>query len=200
MASQNKTAEDLVLMHQGASVADLSTIFNMSPQEVNKRIVGKVPPSRVQGKSIRYQIRDAAPFLVNVAFDPEEIIKNMAPEKLPSRLQKAFWEAQLARTKFEVEKGDLWSTQRVVEVLGKVFKAIRIAILMFNDTVEQETALSPEQRVILVRLGDRLLANAHKQLVEQFANYVPPADEHGRTLHEEVESDAVPFDDGFGDE
>jgi hypothetical protein len=195
MAHERKSIEDLVLMRQGASVADLAEIFGMTPQEVNKRIVGKVLPTNATGKTVRYHLREAAPYLCNVVFDVEDYLRTMSPEKLPPKLQKAFWEAQNARQKHEIDKGDLWKTERVIEVLSEVFKAIRVSVMMLNDTVEEQVELTKDQRDIITKIGDGFLNDAHAALVDKFKDYKPPADEHGRPLGDEEEEEV--FDDGF---
>lgn len=202
-----KSGAELELIYKGATVSDLAIIFDTSPIEVNRRIAGKVAPITHESKVPKYRIRDAAPYLCNVIFDPEEFLKGMSPAKLPPALQDAFWKAQLSRQKFEEDKGDLWRTQRVVEVMGEVFKTIRMTTLMFVDTLEQETEVTARQRKVIQDLADGLLKTAGDALVEQFADYVAPADEHGRPLKEEEVpqfplSDSIeePFDDGFGDD
>lgn len=207
MATQAKSSAEIQMVYHGAGVSDIAIIFDMSKNEVNERIAGKVAPVGVDAKIPRYRIRDVAPYLCNVVFDPEEFLRNLSPAKLPPALQDAFWKAQRNRQAFEEDKGDLWKTQRVIETLAEVFKTIRMTILMFNDTLEQKTELTPKQRQVIQKLGDGLLKAAHENLVNQFKDYVPPSDEHGRPLKEEeahssamvVHNDPEPFDDGFDD-
>lgn len=211
MSNKPRAAADLRVIYEGASSHELSVMFDLSVNEVNKRLVGKVAPVGVDAKAPRYRIREAAPYLCNVVFDPEEFIKNLSPAKLPASLQDAFWKAQINRQKFEEQKGDLWRTERVIEVLGNVFKTIRMTILMFNDTIEQKSEITPKQREIIQELGDGLLETAHKNLVEAFADYKPPVDEHGTPLAEEkapalhmedvsvLDNDGARIDDGFDD-
>jgi hypothetical protein len=211
MSNKPRAASDLRVIYEGASSHELSVMFDLSVNEVNKRLVGKVAPVGVDAKAPRYRIREAAPYLCNVVFDPEEFIKSLSPAKLPAALQDAFWKAQINRQKFEEQKGDLWRTERVIEVLGNVFKTIRMTILMFNDTIEQKSDITPKQREIIQELGDGLLDTAHKNLVEAFSDYKPPADEHGTPLAEEkvpalhmedvsvIDSNGARADDGFDD-
>ena len=204
-----KSSEEMTLVYNGATVTDLSVIFDMTPPEINRRIVGKIVPVTASGKVPRYRIRDAAPYLCNVVFDIEEFLKNMSPAKLPPALQDAFWKAQRTRQEFERDKGLLWDDTRVKEVLGEVFKTFRMTVLMFTDTVEQQSELSPQQRMIIQGLGDGLLEMAHQNLVKQFQGRVASTDEHGRVLKEEVEptlfssdgdeATAPVFNDGFDD-
>lgn len=212
--STARTSEEMTIIYKGATVGDLAQIFDMTPNDVNKRIVGNVPSVNPDHRVPRYRLRDAAPYLCNVVFDIEQFLKDMTPAKLPPALQDAFWKAQRTRQQFEAEQGELWSTQRVVEVFAEVFKTFRMTVMMFSDSIEQEVALSPQIRQILNEKGDALLDMAHKNLVAQFVDRVPADDEHGRKLKEadqvvistnesagyaQEEHEDEEFDDGFGD-
>lgn len=174
-----KTSDELKIVHIGATPSELGMMFGMSPQEVNRRIVGKVVPVKTEHKLPRYRVGDAAPFLCNVEFDVEEYLKGLSPKKMPPSLQKAFWSALRERQDYEENRGELWRTQRVVEVLGEVFKSISMTAQMFEDTVSQQTELTPQQRKILVELSENLRTAAKASLVDRFKNYRPADDEHG---------------------
>lgn len=199
-----KSQAEMKVIYHGATVTDIGAMFGFTPQEVNARIAGRVTPVEVEGRNPRYRVRDVAPYLVNPVFDVEEFLRNMTPAKLPPALQDAFWKAQKNRQDFEEEKGDLWRTSRVVEVMGDVFKSIRMSVMMLTDTVERSSELTPKQRAIIIEVGDSFLKYARQKLKEDFEPYVPPNDEHGRPLDEEAEPPmmSVPtedpeFDDGF---
>ncbi len=198
-----QSSEELTLLYNGATANELAILFDMSVNEVRRKIIGVVDPITGPNKVPRFRVREAAPYLCSVVFDPEEMIRTLTPAKLPPALSHVFWKAQKDRQDFEERKGDLWRTQRVIEVFSEVFKTIRMTILMFNDTLEQRADVSPEQRKIIQQLGDGLLDQAHEALVKKFESYVPPADEHGRPLAEEKSGAVVEppedFDDGFGE-
>lgn len=178
--------DHLIAIHDGVPATTLAQIFGLDHKEVNKRIAGKVTPIASKDKYTRYRIRDAAPYLVDLKLDPEEYLKSLSPSKLPPALQDAFWKSLLSRQKYEENKGDLWRTARVFEVISASFKVIRLTILMFNDTVSQQTELSERQREIIQTLTDGLLANLHTALVDEFEMYVAHDDEHGKPLSEEA--------------
>ena len=182
-------------IYDGCTITTLGEIFGLEHKEVKKRVVGKVPPVLPQkGKFVRYRIKDAAPFLVDSKIDPEELFKNLSPSKWPPALQDAFWKAQNSKQKWEENRGDLWRTKRVFEVISSAFKIIRMTILMFVDTVGQRTELSQEQRRIIQELGDGLLESLSKALIDEFAFYDPSEDEHGAPLTENqlMNSEEVP--------
>ncbi|MBT9159033.1 MAG: hypothetical protein DDT26_00282 [Dehalococcoidia bacterium] len=172
--------EELAFVYDGVPVTTLAEIFDLDPKEVNRRIVGRVNPvTSPSGARLKYRIREAAPFLVEQKIDIEEYIKALTPAKLPPALTDAFWKAMLSRQKFEENNGELWRTNRVLEVVSSAFKAVRLTIIMFGDTVSQQSELSDKQREVIQDLTDGLLSNLHRALVDEFEMYVPADDEHG---------------------
>lgn len=180
--SAPSTEDQLSFIYDGVTVTTLGQIFGLDHKDVNKRLNGRVQPVPTKDKYIRYRIRDAAPFLCEMRVDPEEMLKSLSPSKLPPGLQDAFWKAQLSRQKYQKERGELWSTARVFDVVSGAFKVLRLTIMMFVDTVEQRTQLSAEQRRIVQELGDGLLASLETAVEEHFKDYKPTDDEHGTPL------------------
>lgn len=179
-----RTGELQEAIYDGATITTLGEIFGLEHKEVKKRLIGKVAPAPTRDKFMRFRIRDAAPYLVESKIDPEEIFKNLSPSKWPPALQDAFWKAQNSKQKWEENRGDLWRTKRVFEVVSGAFKVIRLTIMMFVDTVGQRTELTPEQRTIIQGLGDGLLESLSKALIEAFVFHDPEDDEHGTPLIE----------------
>jgi hypothetical protein len=175
-----RSADAQAIIYDGVPVTTLGEIFGLDHKEVKKRIHGRVQP--VDAKKMTYRIRDAAPFLCDLKMDPEEMIKSLSPSKLPPALQDAFWKAQNSRQKWEENRGDLWRTHRVFEVVTGAFKVVRMTLMMFTDTVSQRTSLSEEQRRIMQELIDGLMASLKQKLVDEFTFYEPQADEHGMPL------------------
>lgn len=184
--SAPNTVDAVNFIYDGVPATTLAEIFGLDHKEVNKRIAGRVEPVKSKDKYVRYRIRDVAPYLCEMKIDPEEMIKNISPSKLPPALQDAFWKAQLSRQKYQKERGDLWNTERVFKVVSDAFKVIRLTILMFVDTVEQRTQLSDEQRRIIQQLGDGLLESLEKAVRESFVGYEATENEHGTPLTESI--------------
>lgn len=205
----NRAEEEAKLIHIGATIAQLAQLFNLSQVTIRSRIVGRVSPSRPKGQtekdSLRYHIRDVAPLLVTPEVDIEALLKSLTPEKFPPRLQDPFWKAQKSRLDVEERLGNLWNTERVVEVLADAFKPVRMSILMFVENIEQQTELTPRQRQLITDQADGLLLSLNTALIEQFKDYHPKPDEHGTPL-DASSTVKVPvpgdkdFDDGFGDD
>ncbi len=207
----NRVEDEAKLIHVGATLQQLAQMFGMSHKTVQARVVGRVSPARVKGQSerdsLRYHVRDVAPLLCEPKVDLEEVLKSLSPEKIPPKLQDAFWKAQKTRLEVEESLGQLWNTERVVTVLGDAYKPMRMTILMFQELVEQQVELTPRQREIITQLSDGLLNELNHALIEAFKDYRPAENEHGTPISsvstvvvspDFIKEDA--FDDGFGDE
>jgi hypothetical protein len=64
----------------------------------------------------------------------------------------------------------------VQQVVAGLFKTVRQRIVLFADTVERQTSLTEEQRRIVQAMGDGLLDDIHRAIIEQFKNYDPESD------------------------
>lgn len=154
---------------QGVTVYWLSQVFGLTPETVRMRLADCTPES-VHGKSNRYRVRDAAPYLVDPKIDIEKYMKRMRPGDLPALLQKEIWDAKLKRQKWEAQAGDLWHTQDVIAVLSEVFATIKSTVQLWPDTVERTEGLTDDQRELLVNMGDALQDEIYQKLQEMAKN------------------------------
>ena len=178
-----KSNDELEIIHVGATISQLSVIFDLPTKIVKEKIIGKVASASLPHRTpALYAIRQAAPHLCKVEVNIEEAIKNIPPSKLPPMLQAPFWAAQRDKLKYMEDVGRLWSSERVIEILGEVYKPLRMTILMMQETVAQKTELNETQRQVIVDITDKLLADLHEKLVEHFKDYRPKDDEHGPPL------------------
>lgn len=164
--SDEKTADlKMTGAMQGVTVYWLSQVFGITPETVRMRLAD-CPPESVNGKSNRYRVRDAAPYLVDPKIDVEKYLKRMRAADLPPLLQKEIWDAKLKRQRWEAQAGDLWHTQDVIAVLSEVFSVIKSTIQLWPDTVERTIGLTDEQRELLVAMGDALQDEVYRKLQE----------------------------------
>lgn len=118
-----------------------------------------------------YDLREVIRATSDAVLDPDvvaDVIRSLKPKELPVEIQKEYWQAQIARQKFEENAADLWRTAAIVDVFAAVFKSLRQEILLFSDTIEAQTGLTSEQREVLFNLSDALLNNLHEALVRNF--------------------------------
>lgn len=150
---------------QGVTVYWLAQVFGMTTESVRMRLADCTPES-VHGKSNRYRVKDAAPYLVDPKIDVEKYMKRMRAGDLPPLLQKEIWDAKLKRQKWEAQAGDLWHTEDVIAVLSEVFATIKSTVQLWPDTVERTVGLEDEQRELLVSMGDTLQDEIYRKLQE----------------------------------
>jgi hypothetical protein len=210
MNARAQSESDILFLNHGATISDLAIAFRLAPKTVKERLTGKISPVKQVGNTLRYAIADAAPHLCTPKVDFARVLKEMSPSKLPPMLQDAFWKAQRNRVAFEEDQGDLWRTEKVIKVFSEVAKNVRTTLLMAKDMVESETAITAEQKQVIVDMMDGLLSQIHVKLVQQFENYEPDHNEHGRPIEDIAEEayeaeqtedaqDEEEFDDGFDD-
>lgn len=151
-------------MH-GVTVGWLSQMFRTDPTTVKKKLRDCPPIARRKAGYV-YDLKVAAQYLVKPVFDIEQVMRQMKPSELPTHLQDAYWSAMRSRQKWEEDAGQLWRTERVMEVLGEVFQQIKFSIQLWPDHVRRAAGLSPEQRELLIQMGDALQAEIHRRLTE----------------------------------
>lgn len=142
------------------SVDYLANVFRLSRDTVRKKLADcpEVTPNR-------YDFLEASQRLVVPRFSVEEYLRVLKKGDMPPTLLDATWSAMLKRQRWEENAGDLWRTEKVVEVFGEAFKRMKTSLQLFTDAVEQEHVLSEPQRQTLVRLVDGLQRDLHEQLV-----------------------------------
>lgn len=173
-AANNREAHATIFT--GVTISDLSRLFNQERDKIRQKIVGVRPVGKSARGAPTYHIGDVAPYLVRASMDIEQYIKKMRPRDMPQALQKPFWDAQNGRLKFMQDAGHLWHTVKVQQVIAGLFKTVRQRIVLFADTVERQTSLSDEQRKIVQAMGDGLLDDIHRAVIESFKDYKPEGD------------------------
>lgn len=186
----------------GLPVTELAKLFRTSLLNVRRKLANVRPIAERAGDPV-YDIAEAAEWLVKPKVDVAEYIKSLRPADVPVALQKQFWDSQLGRQKFEENAGHLWRTEKVQMAVGDLFKVIRQKVRLFSDSVERETALSEEQRVIITRMADELLEDMYKAVVEHFADYDATEErddiyENGPPAPKQPVDDEDGGDDGWG--
>lgn len=146
------TYQDLV---KGFSINQLAELFGMDRRTVTDRL-REVTPSGTRASHPIYRMVDAAPKLVGEG--DIQTRRNASSEK-------DYWDAQLKKQKFEENAGDLWRTDKVVEVFAGVFKVFRENVTVFIDRLEFETGLPPETIESAKVFGDHLLTETRAKLL-----------------------------------
>lgn len=191
-------------LFSGVSVTDLSYLFHMDRRTILMKI-GEVQPCGFNSRGGElYQIDKVAPFLVPPVSNPaqiDEAISRMNPRDLPPILLKEYWNGKRARQRYEEDEGDLWRTDRVVQVVGSAFKTVRMNLLLIPDVLERRNALTDRQREEVRAIIDETLSTMREELVNEFKNEDGQDDRHAHETFVRLEDDyADVFDDESGDE
>lgn len=162
--------ESRAILYEGASVNQLALLFDKKTTEVSRILaVAKVQPCGERKSYPIYRVIDAAPHLIPPReADVADVIRNLSPKDLPPALTKEYWAAQHARLKYEEDRGDLWRTDEVIEMMSEVFKTLRMSILLMPDQLEKQSQLSDQQRNIVLNMIDGLLNDLADSLIERF--------------------------------
>lgn len=152
-------------VHAGVTVAWLSQVFGMDPTTVKKRLAD-CPPLHRRKAGYVYDLKQAAAFLVKPVFDVNKYLRGMKPSELPPQLTKEYWDAALKRQTWEERAGDLWRTQKVIEILSDTFLMMKSTLQLWPEDIERSVGLTNEQRAELVRLVDQLQNELYRNLVE----------------------------------
>lgn len=161
------------LLFEGASVSQLGKLFGMDNRTVSSKIAALEPCGRRAGFPI-FSVKEAAPFLVETQLDVDQIevvinyVRKLNHTNLPKMLTKEFWAAMTAKQRFEENAGDLWRTEKVLEVYGDLVKAIRMPLVLAIDTVGGEVELTERQRTIMTAIIDNLLGELANATAKQF--------------------------------
>lgn len=160
--------ESEAIVFKGASLAQLSTIFQMDGRDIKAKMFDQVRPcGKRRGHDI-YSIREVAPYLVSPPYDLDQFIQKMTIADLPPILRKEFWAGLRSRQLYEKEAAELWPTVDVVDMVSTLLKTLRMSLLLAREAVERETELTERQRNIIIKIVDNTLEECHAATVSKF--------------------------------
>jgi hypothetical protein len=159
------------MLFEGASLSQLVQLFGQDIRKIKAKLHGLAPVKIRTGHPI-YSVKEAARYLVEPIWPIDEYITRMNHADLPMMLRKEYWAGMRSKQIYEMAKGDLWPTDRVIEHLSDILKTISLSLKLSQDVVNRETALTIEQRRIITQLMDRALAEAHNVLEKAMTNRI----------------------------
>lgn len=78
----------------------------------------------------------------------------------------------LNRQKYLEQAGDLWPTEKVVEVISDMFKLIQMPLRLGRDSVANEQELTPRQQQILLGILDGISNDLYQTIVGRFGDEI----------------------------
>lgn len=154
-------------VYGGVSASWLAQVFGHDKNTIAKKLAsaGCEVVGRRNGGPL-YRIPDAAAYLVKPKVDLVAYIKTLRPNDLPPMLNDAYWSAMIKRQKWEENARDLWRSEDVLKVFGDLAISFKTTANLWVEEVERIEGLTPEQRLLITQLTDRLLDNVYKLMVE----------------------------------
>lgn len=164
------------IISQGITARDLASLTG-KPLHMVEAALGTIAP--VRGQQSRTRVYDCWQALAALGAGGEgpdeqaieEAIKRMKPTQLPAALSHEFWKGLGARAAYLTERGDLWRTSKVQQLVAGIYKAVRQSMSLLEDNVDQQTALTPRQREIIRSVADATLGEAKELIGEQFKTW-----------------------------
>lgn len=154
------------LVVKGVTTSWLYQVFRMDRKTCIKRLKNLQPIRMLRGDQPLYDVREAAAHLIPPKMDLAAVLKTMRVADLPVHLQEPYWSALLKKQRYEENCGDLWRTEKVLDVLGEVFTMMRDRMKLWVDTLSENTDVTDEQRRRLLEMVDALQKDMHQALIE----------------------------------
>lgn len=159
---------------QGASISQLSELFELDRRTVTERLRNLPPCGRRAGFAI-YKVLDAAPLLLEryVYSEDGKLVRN---DKRKDEPEKDYWDARLKEQKYLENAGDLWRTDKVIIVVSEILRLFRESMTVFLDNLEFDSGL-PAANVAKAKVfGDNLLVSCRQKLLELQADALGPVE------------------------
>lgn len=163
-----KDVESQAILFEGANLSQLGRLFRMDHRVLVEKLFN-CPASGKRNGYDTWRVDEVAPHLVKPIYEIEEYIKRMHHNDLPKHLTKEFWAGQRSRQEFELKAGDLWPTAKVVEAVGTLMKLVKMSVRLQADAVDRQAELSDRQRHLVKALGDGMLEELYRTVIEAFA-------------------------------
>jgi hypothetical protein len=157
-------APDIRQVVRGVTVTWLMDAFRKDRRTVRKRLAELTPLKYGKGNTPIYDFVQACSYLVEPKIDLDKYLQTLKPEQLPLPLQTEYWDVILKRQKALERAGQLWPTDKVIEVFSEVLKHVKDATQLWATTLDRRTGLTPQQYEVLEKLTDKLLDDIHKRL------------------------------------
>lgn len=156
-------------LNRPVSASFLGNCLDIDRRTVAKRLIDCPPVGYAGGNRALYDFRQALPFIVQRPMsekDLEAAIRRLDSSSLPRGLSKDIWDAKLKAQKWRQNAGELWPTDKVLEILGEAFQRLKTSTQLWIDQIADNHALPEKARQELTVLVDALQADLHRTLCE----------------------------------
>ena len=165
----------------------LAEVCGKQPRQIAKRLE-KCPVVEFvqhQGKATpRYDFLTALAYLIPPKGNIEDWFSQQNAASLPPYVNKMWWDSAHQRNRVMLASGDLWHTEDVTLVLGRVAMSIKQDVRMWIEDLPEKSTLSTKQYGALIDATNRLIDTIRTSLVEM------PRETLSMTAHIKSELDA----------
>lgn len=169
----NDRASEVRFLKAGASASTLANLLDMNLDITRSLLESCEPISRMKGAKI-YPLKKALAHLISPELTVEQVMAAAGRDALPTKLQKAYYDALKAKADYEENQGELWRSSAVKDILRTIFSDIRNNIQSFPDNVEAKAGLSKKQMESLVELTDGLQQRLADSVTQVLRSTKPP--------------------------
>lgn len=179
--SKRMDADTKAIIYEGASISQLNVLFGMDNRTISSKISGLEPCGKRAGAPI-YSVREAAALLVEPTLDLSQIevvanyVRKLNPTNMPKMLTKEFWSAMRTKQLYEDDAGDLWRTEKVVDVFSELVKSVRMPLILAKDAIANVKELTDRDQKIIDQIIDGILEELHDAVVKQFGSRATSAE------------------------
>lgn len=159
----------------------LANVFGMHRNTVIKRLA-RCPvaeyATRGQSRQPLYDFKTACDFLANPRIDVAQWIKSQRVQDLPQHISDQFWKAMRSKQAWERDAENLWHTQDVLDVFGRVFMLIKETTQTWVEKLPGKATMTNEQYNAFRQMVLDLLNEVHAELA-----LLPSQSETRSSLH-----------------
>jgi hypothetical protein len=139
------------------------------PRQIEKRLA-RCPIKEYKDwrgtKVPMYDFMTAMAYLVQPKGDIEDWMSQNNAASLPPHLNKMFWDSAHQRSRVLIDSGDLWHTEDVMLVLGRVAMLIEQETTLWVEDLPGKDYLSTDQFNKIVDLARELVITVQEKLVK----------------------------------
>ena len=172
----------------------LANIVGKQPKQISKRLEKCPVVEWHKHNQPLYDFMTAMSYLIPPRGNIEEWFGQQNTASLPAYINKMFWDSAAQRNRVMLQSNDLWHSEDVMVVFGRVATAIRTQANMWIEDLPEKELLTTEQYNALVDAKNRMIDEIRTILITQ------PRATLSMTAHIRSEIDAsgsTPQDDDF---
>lgn len=168
-ATLNKPLPHHTEFRRPVGVTFLANVLGKQPKQIQKRLE-KCPvaewTSHGSKQQPMYDFMTAMSYLVPPRGNIEDWFAQQNAASLPPYVNKMWWDSAHQRNRVMQASNDLWHTDDVMLVLGRVSMLIRQDVKMWVEDLPEKDLLTTEQYSALIDATNRLIDDVRKTLLD----------------------------------